>query len=324
MLNRIAEALFWMGRYVERAEDTARILDVHVLHLLEGPSVSEGAACRSLLGVMGVPVPAGELHAQRVNALLAFDERGGSSIVASLVAARQSARGIREVLSAEMWEALNATYNLLPGQVDRATRVGAHEFFQFVRERAAIMGGLADSTMSRDDGWRFYVLGRSLERVDMTTRLLLARCTEPSVAADWATTLACCSAYEAFLRTYRRAVEPALVAEFLLLDRLFPRSAFHALAMAESCLNELEPAPGRVGLGALHTVTALGDEARRVLGRARTDLEFLRPGELMADLPAKLHALQSACADAGAATGRRYFRYAPVLEWNLEGSVATP
>jgi uncharacterized alpha-E superfamily protein len=235
--------------------------------------------------------------------------------VSSLIAARQSARGIREALSSEMWECLNATHNALPGEVQRAGRVASHTFFRYVRERTAILAGLADSTMSRDDGWRFLVLGRSLERLDMTTRLLLASFGEHSGPPEWVTTLACCSAYEAFLRTYRRAVEAPLVAEFLLLDRLFPRSAFHALVTAEGCLAELEPAAGRVGFD---------DEARRILGRARTELEFGRVDELLADLPARLHDLQVACAQAGEAVTRRFFRRTGHVEWNLEGAGTPP
>ncbi|MGH9277140.1 MAG: alpha-E domain-containing protein [Acidimicrobiales bacterium] len=318
MLSRIAESLYWLGRYVERAEDTARILDVYVMHLLEDPSVSEDALCRGLLGVMGVKPPPGELDATRVTDVLAYDMSGGSSIVAALVAARQSARGIREVLSSEMWECLNGTYNELMARVDRATRTGPHSFCTFVKDRAAALAGLADSTMSRDDGWRFLVLGRSLERVDMTTRMLLARCGSRSTAAEWVTTLACCSSHQAFLRTYRRGVEPGLVAEFLLLDRLFPRSAFHALALAESCLAELDPAAAAAGrAGAV-------DEARRILGRARTELEFLRVDELMADLPSQLQSLQRACAEAGIAVTQRYFRHASSKEWNVEASAARP
>src|SRR5215210_6122729 len=153
--------------------------------------------------------------------------------------------------------------------------------------------------MSRDDGWLFLVLGRSLERVDMTARLLSASFGDAAGPAEWVTTLRCCSAHEAFLRTYRRSVEPDLVAEFLLLDRLFPRSAFHALGRAEKCLAELEPGAGRAGLD---------DEARRILGRARTDLEFRRVEELIADLPAYLSALQAACSAAGDSLARRFFR----------------
>ena len=308
MLSRIAESLYWVGRYVERAEDTARILDVHVHHIVEDPTVSEDTACRVLLGVMGTTAPTGPMDAQRVVDMLGFDPSDPCSIVGSLGAARENARGVREVLSTEMWQCLNATWLALPAQRRQADDM-AHVFFQFVKERSAMMAGLADSTMARDEGWRFLVLGRSLERVDMTARLLLAGFCDPSGAPDWVTTLRSCSAHEAFLRTYKRGVDSSLVAEFLLLDRLFPRSAFHALGLAESCLAELGPTVGRAGQE---------DEARRILGRARNELEFAGVRELLADVPAHLRALQAACAEAGAAVARRFFQQSAPVEWQRE------
>lgn len=307
MLSRIAESLYWVGRYMERAEDVARILDVHVHHLLEDPSVEEEVACAAILGVMGVEAGQAGVDVAEVTRILAFDPGGGISIVHSLRAAHENARGARDALSAEMWECLNTTNNALAGYINRPRDAGAHRFFRYVKERSAIMAGLSDSTMSRDDGWRFLVLGRSIERVDMTTRLLLARFREPVGPPGWVTTLRSCSAHEAFLRTYRRAVDPALVAEFLLLDRLFPRSVFHALGVAERCLAELEPVAGRVGVD---------DEARRILGRARTQLEFRRVDELISDLPVHLHDLQVACADAGDAVARRFFRESAPQSWS--------
>lgn len=315
VLSRIAESLYWVGRYVERAEDVARILDVHVHHLLEDPSVEEGAACAALLGVMGVSAEPDTVDATVVTRMLAFDEAGSVSIVRSLSAAHDNARGARDALSAEMWECLNATHHALPRYVERAADLGPHAFFRYVKERAAIMAGLADSTMNRDDGWSFLILGRSLERVDMTTRLLLARFGEPPGSPGWITTLRSCSAHESFLRTYRRGVDPALVVEFLLLDRLFPRSAFHALGVAEQCLAELEPDTGRVGVD---------DEARRILGRARTELEFRRVGELLAELPDHLHRLQVACAQTSDAVARRFFRGGMSQVWHQSDPAADP
>lgn len=309
MLSRIAESLFWVGRYVERAEDTARILDVHVHRRLEDPNVEEDAACRGLLGVMGKAAPEEPVDTSAMIELLGFESRGTTSIAGTLYAARENARSAREAMSSEMWEGLNGTYNALPGVIAGVTGGSPHAFFSYVKERAAILVGLADSTMSRDDGWRFLVLGRSLERVDMTARLLSASFGDGAGPAEWVTTLRCCSAHEAFLRTYRRRVEPDLVVEFLLLDRLFPRSAFHALGTAERCLAELEPGTGRAGLD---------DEARRILGRARTELEFCRAHELVADLPAYLRSLQAACAEAGDAVARRFFRQSAAQEWSLE------
>jgi len=309
VLSRIAESLYWVGRYVERAEDTARILDVHVHHILEDPSVAEDMACRVLLGVMGTTAPPGDLDSNRVVAILGFDTSDACSIVGALTAARENARGAREVLSSEMWECLNATWVDLPRQRRLAEDLGPHAFFQFVKERAAMLAGLADSTMARDDGWRFLVLGRNLERVDMTARLLLAGFCDPSGSPDWVTTLRSCSAHEAFLRTYQRGVDSSLVAEFLLLDRLFPRSAFHALGLAERRLAELGPSAGRAGQV---------DEARRILGRARNELEFAGVRELLADVPSHLRALQTACAEAGAAVARRFFQQTAPVEWRRE------
>jgi uncharacterized alpha-E superfamily protein len=312
VLSRIAESLYWVGRYAERAEDIARILDVHLHHILEDPWVDEDEACRTLLGIMGIPPPPGDLDAARVIDILAFKPADTCSIVGSLTAARDNARGARDAISSEMWECLNATYHALPGQSMPAAGPGPHPFFRFVKERAAIMAGLADSTMSRDDGWRFLILGRSLERADMTTRLLLATISSGSGAPEWVNTLRSCSAYEAFLRTYRSPLEASSVVEFLLLDRLFPRSAFHALGLAQQCLSELDPTTSRSGTE---------DEARRLLGLARTELEFRRVEDLVADLPAHLGRLQVACAEAGLAVGRRFFRQAGAIEWILEGSL---
>ena len=311
MLSRIAESLFWVGRYVERAEDTARILDVHVHRILEDPTVEEEAECRTLLGVMGLAVPPGPLDATRVVKILAFDADDVCAIVGSLMAARENARGAREALSSEMWESLNATFNELPDKVRAASAtVGPHAFFQFVKERAAVMAGLTEATMPRDDGWRFLVLGRSLERVDMTARLISTGFGHPDASPDWVTTLRSCSAYEAFLRTYRRGVDSSLAVEFLLLDRLFPRSAFFALAEAEQCLAELSASSiGRAGYQ---------DDARRILGRARNELEFAGVSKLLSDLPAHLSALQAACAEAGEALGRRFFRHTAPVEWQRE------
>ena len=309
MLSRVAESLYWIGRYVERAEDTSRLLDVHVHTLIEDPWVDEHIASRDVLSVMGVALPEGRLDARRTTDRLAFDRDDTSSIVGALSAARENARGVREALSSELWEALNATYHALPAQQAAAERHGPGGFFRYVRERAAFIGGLLDGTMPRDDGWRFLVLGRSLERVDMTARLLWARGQQRSASSGWIGLLKSCSAHEAYLRTYRSAVEPEKVLEFLVLDRLFPRSVYAALVQAETCLAELDPTAGRVGVD---------DVARRVLGRARTDLEFRDPSDLLRDLPVLLDMLQTTCADVGAAVAGRYFHHTAALAWTAE------
>jgi uncharacterized alpha-E superfamily protein len=307
VLSRIAESLYWVGRYTERAEDTARILDVHYHLLLEDRRVDEAAACAALFDVMGVGAErADAADPETVTRILAFDGDYAGSIVGTMAAAWRNARGAREAISSEMWECLNGSHEALRSGAAAPHEQGAYAFFRWVKERAAMFAGLAESTMSRDDGWRFLLLGRSLERVDMTARLLSARFGESWGEAGWVTTLRSCSAYEAYLRTYQRAVAVDLAAEFLVLDRLFPRSVFFALRTAEQCLAELDPSFGRAGLD---------DPARRSLGQARTELEFCSVEELSGDLPGHLYRLQQHCFEAGTAIADRYFGDTAPLEW---------
>jgi uncharacterized alpha-E superfamily protein len=310
MLSRIAETLFWIGRYVERADDTARILDAYVHRILEDPWNDEDAACRALLAILGMAAPA-DTFIDTTVALrrLAFDTENPSAIAGAVLAARTNARGAREVVSSEMWECLNVTWHALTEQRRAADRLGPHAYLSFVRERAALFFGLADSTMSQDDGWRFLVLGRSLERVDMITRLLSVRVLAATHAPDWTMLLRASGADESFLRTHGGSADPARIAEFLLLDRLFPRSALHALATAEQCLVELGPDLGRAGVT---------DPARRPIGRVRTRLDYAETGALLSGLPILLRDLQDACLQASEAIAARFFQYADPVAWALE------
>jgi uncharacterized alpha-E superfamily protein len=311
MLSRVAETLFWIGRYVERAEDTARLLDVHFHEALEDPGVDEAAACAVLLTVMGVPHDTARRYrdSRAVLELLGYEQASPTAIVGALVAAWQNARGAREALSAEIWECLNSTHNALPARVADARDVGPAPFFAYVRDRAAIFAGYVEATMSRDTCHDVLVLGRSLERVDMTARLLGARIGAGRRDEGWTSTLRACSAHDAYLRTYQQGVEPHRALEFLLVDRLFPRSVFHALRAGEDALARLEPTAGR---------SALDEPARRAIGRARTDLEFLSAAKLLDDLPDRLHGLQRTVSAVSEEVTRRLFAGSVPLRWSIE------
>ena len=308
MLARNAESLYWIGRYVERADDTARILDVSVHQLLEDATADTDAAARTLLEVLGVDPPEGEtLDAWSLTELVGYSTEHAGSIVSSVSSARENARGAREVVSSEMWECLNVTWNALPERQRYARWGGPHAFFSYVEDRAAMFSGLAASTMSRDDSWRFLLLGRSVERVDMMVRLLMSRVSDRMSSPGWLTVLRSAGAQDTYLRTYRGALDAARVVQFLLLDRLFPRSVFHALREAENCLQQLDRRP-TVRIGANH-------EALRLLGRARSELEFLRPEDLLDDLPTQLVGLRECIQDVGEAVALQYFHAAPWVAW---------
>jgi len=315
LLSRIAETLFWTGRYIERADDTARMADVYVHRTLEEPHDDEDATCQALLGVLGIPVPAGALlDIEATLYQLAYDQQTPTAIAGALLAARAGARSVREVISGEMWECLNVTALALARQRRSAERLGPHVYLRFVSERAALFFGLADATMSHDDAWRFLILGQSLERADMTARLLLARLTAAPTEAGWPMLLRACGAYESFIRTRSWAGDPAAVAEFLVLDRLFPRSVLHVLGTAEECLAALAPGPARAGSG-----DPARDPARRPIGRMRTRLEYADPQLLPGQLGELLSALQQACLEASEAITERYFSYAQPVAWAQGG-----
>ncbi|NIJ04738.1 alpha-E domain-containing protein [Frigoribacterium faeni] len=309
MLSRIAESLFWIGRYIERSDGTARILDVHLQLLLEDPWIDEDTACRSLLSVMGSEA-ASDVALTRGDVLsrLAVDRHDPASIAYSLGAARENARRAREIVSTELWECLNTTRARMPRKV-AGDKV--HEFFAWVRERSALAVGIIESATSRDEVWQFFTLGRSIERADMTARLLATRTLTEASGPSWTTILRSCGAYEAYLRTYRGVPSARNAAEFLLLDRLFPRSVMFAVSRAEACLREVEPSNGRV---------IATDGGVRILGQMRSELEFTPIGEILDDLPAQMDAVQAATSAASEAIRQRYFPTSAAPTWVGERS----
>jgi uncharacterized alpha-E superfamily protein len=305
MLSRIAESLYWIGRYVERAEDTSRILDVHLSLLLEDPWAPEDVVCGSLLSAMGREPEEAVSSAEVLN-LLAWDAEDSASVIGALGAARENARRSREIISTELWQSINVTWI---NCTKLNLRARPHAFFDWVRERTAAFNGVADATISRDDAWHFLALGRSIERADMTARLIAARALSGSVGPSWVTLLQSCGAYQAFLRSARGAVEDRRAVEFLLLDPLFPRSLISALVMAEQSLDDLDRGGPSKERG------WRGGEAHRVLGMIRSELEFAPTAELLEDLYNVMERVQSACSVASDAVTRRYFPHGTVTSW---------
>ncbi|WP_370894229.1 alpha-E domain-containing protein [Janibacter sp. GXQ6167] len=306
MLSRIADSLFWIGRYIERADGTARLIDVLRLALLEEPSADEHVWSHMVLtGVMGYPYP-GRVGLDEVGRLLVFDQTNPSSISGSWLAARENARRARETVSTELWETINTSWH-------RWTALGTRQVTQvhlgWVRERAALVAGVADSTMSHDEARDFLLLGQYLERADMTARIV-ATGSWPEGGPSWGAVLATCGAQQAMLRTMRGVITDRTAAAFLTLDRRFPRSVVAALSAAEERLAALSPDEGR-GVG-------FSDEARRILGRTRTSLEYRRPDDVLADLPVQMERVQQTVRDASEAIAKRYFQSAPVQEWTGE------
>jgi len=314
MLVRIAESLFWLGRYLERADDTARILEVHLNHELESGSATPQSAFLATLGFD--KLDGKDADSATLFATLGFSLDHPNSIASSIVAARSNAGGLREILPSEVYEAINVTDRLLVRMPRRSNSLS--EFFRYVRlahERVAITLGLLNESFPRDDGWQFLQLGTFIERVDMTLRLLKFRLVFAPESRDWVTTLKYCSAYEFYIRTYHGQVEPEYVLEFLLIDRLFPRSIQFGLLEAERCLEHIAPDNHR---------SAPPAPTQRILGRARATISFLTREDLTTRIETLLEDLSLSCSLASDAITQQYFGQVRGQSWQREAVGVVP
>jgi uncharacterized alpha-E superfamily protein len=310
LLSRVAESLFWIGRYVERAEGTARILDVVVHHALEERGVDPYGMGGRLLEVMGVADAATSKRPDlsEVARILTFGAGLGTSIAGSLEAARDNARAVRHVLPTELWERLNSTWVALNARRQLSERSGSGAFLGWVKDQTAAITGLVDTTMSRDQTWLFLTLGRSLERADVTARLLGSLPINQLTESGLVTLLRSCGGYEPYLRQAHGVVERESVVDFLLRDRFFPRSALRSLTVAVECVEQI---------GGAH---AHGwDEARGVIGMVRAELEFIPPALLLDRLPQLLASLHKGCTAASDKIAERYFTHSYATEWHQRG-----
>ncbi|MGO2633963.1 MAG: alpha-E domain-containing protein [Galactobacter sp.] len=297
MLSRIAESLFWIGRYVERAEGTARMLDVNISSLVTDPWADEDLTCRGLLAVLGCPEPTDAITRDESIQRLLIERNDPASVAFCFEAARENARRIREVISAEFWEALNTNRAKLPKQVRPGRE---HGVFVWVRHQSMLALSIADASMIHDEGWQYMTLGRALERADMTSRLIASRGVPAKDARtpNWVEVLRACGGYESFLRAQRGVISDRSVAEFLVRGRVFPRSVLASLDQAMESLVALEPDRSR---------TLVPGGAIAVLGRARSDLAYVPAVEIAEDLQGWMHRLQDAVVAATEAVRRTYF-----------------
>jgi uncharacterized alpha-E superfamily protein len=313
MLSRVADALFWMSRYVERAEHVARLLDVwfHLELDLHGagaaPYELHWTSLAAILQQQMPPrVPGSPV--MTVSHWLAFETDNPNSIMACLARARLNARSIRGTINSEVWRELNKLYWKLsdPEFVARA-RESPYEFYQAVECGSALFQGLCDAATSHDEGWQFNQLGKFLERADKTIRILdvqyhlLRELSDPADVPlshlHWAGVLRSCRAYEPYQRLYVGRVEPERVVEFLLLRPDFPRSVRFCLEAAARALEAIEgPAPGREL-----------SKADRLLGLMLGELKYRDLDSILrSDLHDFLAGLQERCAQVGRAVQERY------------------
>jgi uncharacterized alpha-E superfamily protein len=320
LLCRVAENMFWLNRYVERAIAIIRVVDVTAhLGLDSGDAdADEIDLWTPLLGpsLDGAPPDAGEeAHAplpHDVRYYLAFDADNPGSLVSCVRNARAAAREVRDSISSEMWEQINTSFLMLiePDRL-RDLEEDLHAFYTHVRDNLLLIQGLADATVAHDEAWQFLSLGKYLERADNVSRLLRLHCrlltgAPASVSGDdtvrWLAVLRSAGSAEAYSRYYSLRVEPTRVLEFLLLNPVFPQSVHFSLGAAWEALRAISGA----------TMTGSRPPVR-VLGMLRARLEHASVDEVIEDgLEEFLASIQDDIAQVSERLTRAFFRYSPL------------
>lgn len=274
LLSRYAECLFWLGRYVERVENLARILDVTDTFVRQG---ADHSGWRSVVQINADEAQFFDRHseatAETVLNFYLLDHDNPNSIASTLFAARENARTLRPMISTEMWAHMNVFYN-------RARRIGpddakpsrVSQICAFLKEGCQTHAGITEGTLFRDQGWSFYTIGRYLERGDQTSRLVdikyhtllpdVGAVGGPQDVNQWHALLRAASGYHAFRRVYPSGMTPVAVAGFLLLNHAFPRSISLSVHQIETHLRQL--ASGN-GLRRAYAVSERCDELRAAL-----------------------------------------------------------
>src|SRR5712692_7195966 len=256
MLSRVANSIYWMSRYTERAENVARFIDVNLQMILDLQAGSR-AQWEPLVIITGDDAAFAKRYngATRENVIqfLTFDAENPNSIVSCLRAARENARTVRDAISPEMWEQINTCYLMInTAAYDRRIMESPDGFFSEVKKASALFDGITDATMLHDEGWHFYRMGRLLERADKTSRLLdvkyfilLPSVTDVGTPMDdiqWAAVLRSTSAFEMYRKRHGR-IAPERIVEFLMLDGEFPRAIRYCVSRADRSLHAITGTP---------------------------------------------------------------------------------
>jgi uncharacterized alpha-E superfamily protein len=310
MLSRVADSLYWMSRYLERAEHTARLVDVELqLWLDQSPEAGAGR-WRFLLEALHSPGVQGAVDPIKLINTLVFSRSNASSIVSCIATARENLRHVREQCSSEMWEQLNRLYlQVMETKPGEAWMVNTHGFFHAVQEGAHLFQGITDGTMSHGEGWQYIQLGRYVERTDTLASLMethFKRIAPPGDEAvesadylEWVGLLRACVAFEAYCKAHTAEIRPLRVAEFVLLNPDFP----HSVRFAVDRVN-----------AALHIIGDLTERRAklptRIAGRLRAQMSFSQIEEVMAEgVRGYLANVRSECAEIHAAIHQIYFDY---------------
>lgn len=282
MLSRVADSLYWLARYMERADNLARLVDVNLQLLLDfkdldndklkehwDPVIRSTGDEETFYGIHD------EATSQTVTDFMTFERRNPNSVISCIMAARENARMVRDQISSELWESLNDLYLFLKSaEAKNLWESGAYEFFDHIKENSLHFQGLVAATLPRNECYDFLMVGKYIERADKTSRMLdvkyhilLPKVQDVGGAVDtaqWVALLRAASAYDAYHTRYLAHIEPAHVAEFLIFSETFPRSLRFCAQELNARLHNISGCP----------MSTYSNVAEKLAGKLLSDLTF--------------------------------------------------
>ena len=306
MLSRVADSLYWMSRYLERAEHTTRLLDVNLNLMLDESATSSDHRWQRVVQALGKPRRIrwnGDPY--ELARTLTFDVNNKSSVLSCIIRARENSRHVREQISTEQWHRLNSLYlevtrpelqSVMHAEALRDNSETPAAFLQQVMEAVHQFQGVTDSTMSHGEGWQFIQVGRYLERATATAILLEAyhqdlwsqpdRVPEGNEYLEWMGLLRSATAFEAYCKVYTADLTPERILEFLLLDPEFPHSLRFSIDSLQTALQAIQRDSGK----------SRAEELHRIAGRLSAKLGFASVDEILAgDVVSYLRSIQQQC-----------------------------
>jgi uncharacterized alpha-E superfamily protein len=303
MLSRVADSLYWMSRYFERANHCARVLEANFNLMLNPGKVSTEKRWQNVIRLLGIGEEGAEIEPQAALLKLMSDGSNACSVVSCITSARENASQVREQISSEMWERLNQLYHeVVQSSASMQTDSDVQRLFMAIREGMYKFVGVTDASMNHGEAWQFIQLGKYMERASALPALLDAvySTSEGADDLDWVGLLSSCAAFEAYCKVYTADLKPALIAEFLLLNAEFPYTLRYSTEQMHAALESIK----RVS----HARKA--DQVEKLIGRLHSSLAYAQIDDLIAkDFPRFLKSIVDQCEKLHAAIHEVYIDY---------------
>ncbi|MEQ8672519.1 MAG: alpha-E domain-containing protein [Aggregatilineales bacterium] len=310
MLSNVADNLYWMSRYLERAEHTARLLIVNLNISLDMLPANAQLQWARLFKALNVPVPEGDIDDFAAMEILTFDRENSNSILSCIMSARENARQVRAQISSEMWEHLNEMFlNIKSTSLEKIWNAGPFTFLREIRNGSHMFEGITDSTMNHGEGWHFIQVGRFIERANGIANLLAVHSDvledqnadlDNEQYLELLAVLKSCTAFEAYCKIYTAAFKRERITELLLLNPEFPHSIRFAIDCVQSALDNIAEATDK-----RKTI-----RTNRLVGRLKAELSFDMIDDVISyDLGNYLNGIRQKCAEIHSSVNETYIAY---------------